>query len=399
MVLKDTSQIINPLVLRGVAQGVCLFIGIMWIITHLKIVILLKYWPVFGYLFISIISGIFSPRIEHALLQSASLIAICLFFIAFFEIQSKKKIDSYNLYFNTTIILYAVVCLISILLIKLNYSYVYGRVGNWFDPTVGMRFRGLFAAAGIMAAVSGLLIGLALFKDGKLWWRIPVFFFGFVCLALTQSRTFWVSTFIATVTTLWIYKPRLKAVLVVAVLSSSLILSLIVMTGLSIDTKNIEEVTRSDSISNLSGRTKLWDEAIDRFTESPLIGYGSTIGSYALRGSADKNTFNLGKITDRSLSRDTLHNGYLQAILDLGFLGFVFYILIFVIALKRLLTYDRIDSYATVFYIIVFMAIGNLGESIIYSASVSHSIIFWCAVILALSGLSTSAKKFKKLVG
>jgi O-antigen ligase len=391
MIAKDTAHINDPYIMRGFAQGLCFVVGMAWMFSNANVRLLKKYWPIFGYLFISLVSGVFSPRMDYALLQTASFVAVLFFAIAYFESQSKKTGDSSSLYFNTTIIIYAVVCVISILLIKMNHSIVYSRVGDWSDLNVGVRFRGLYSAAGMMGAASGLLIGFVLFRQGKWWWRWPVLASGLICLALTQSRTFWIATFVTSIIVWWIYKPQTRKILIAVTFVVGTISGSIWVLGVSVDTSGVEDSARVGSLANLTGRVPLWEQALDSFSKSPFIGYGSTMGSYALRDDSRDALFGDDSREGRSLGHETLHNGYLQTILDLGVLGSFFYITIFVTALQRVYRRDKLRMHGAVMYGVLFMAIGNMGESIVYSASVSHSIVFWCVVIFALHRFGSDA--------
>jgi len=385
MVAKDASHINDPYVMRGIAQGLCFIVGVAWMLVHVNITLLKRYWPIFGYLCVSLISGLFSPRMEFALIQTTSLVAVLFFSIAYFESQSKKSIDSSDLYFSTTIIVYAIVCFVSILLIKLAPSVVYGRVGEWDNMRAGVRFRGLFSASGMMGAASGLLIGYVLFIEGKWWWRGPVLAMGLICLALTQSRTFWVAAFITSMFVWWFYKPHIRQLLIAVAIGAVLLAGSLVIFNVSVDSSSVEKEVRVGSIATLSGRLPLWEMGAEAFYKRPFIGYGSTMGSYALRNHTSSNLSDKDKNRSaRSLGTETLHNGYLQTILDLGVLGFFFYVAIFVTAIKRVYRRDTSKKYGAVIYGVMFMAIGNLGESIVYSASVSHSIVFWIVAVFAL---------------
>ena len=383
MIVKDTVPVGDPNLLRFVVQALCLFIGTGWILVNLSGSLISKYWPVFGYILISLISGLMSERMEYALMQTASLAAVLFFAIAYFESQRYKPGDSAALYFTTVVFAYIIVCIVSILLIKFGHSIVYGRVGDWFDPRVGSRFRGLFSSAGMMAAASGLLIGFLLFNKYKWWWRLPAMASGLACLALTQSRTFWVATFVAAVITWWFFKPNSKKFLVafsfgIAVMGiSSMVLDV------SINAKEVKKAARIDSVENLTGRVPLWEKAMERISKKPLVGYGSAVGSTALHDSSNLISKQNNR-DDRSVGHETLHNGYLQTVLDLGIIGLLFYVMIFYVALSRVYRRGRSATNGAIFYGLLFMAVGNLGESIIFSAAVSHSVVFWFVATLAL---------------
>ena len=380
IIAKDTAQINDPYILRGFSQGLCLLVGGGWLLFNANTNLLKKYWPVLGYLAVSLLSGLFSPRMSYALIQTASLASVLLFSIAYFESQAKKPGDSVDLYFNTTIFLYGLVCALSLLMIKYNSSIVYSRIGNWSDPTAGIRFEGLFPISGMMAAASGLLVGFVIFRKGKWWWRWPILAAGVICLGLTQSRTFWVAAFVTSVIIWWFYNPKTRNRLIAVTLAAGMVGGSMWLLGTSVDTTNIEKSARVESIENLSGRVTLWELAMENISKRPLVGYGSSVGSYALHNYEGM----LGLRDDRSVGHETLHNGYLQTVLDIGVFGLLFYIAIFAVGIRRVVLFDKERKYPAVIYGVLFMAIGNLGESIVYSAAVSHSVVFWCVSVFAL---------------
>jgi len=85
------------------------------------------------------------------------------------------------------------------------------------------------------------------------------------------------------------------------------------------------------------------------------------------------------------LGRSTLHNGYIQSLLDTGLSGFVIYITAIYLSLYRVLKYDYNKIYYSIFYVIIFFAISNLGESIIYSTGTFDGSFYWINSVAALS--------------
>ena len=383
LIIKDAGQINDPYIFRGIGQGLALLLALIWLVTGMRAAYIKRYWPLFGYLAVSIVSGVFSPRMNYALIQSASLFAVIMFAIAYYESQKGTGKDPANLYFFTVITAYTLICIISIVLIKLNPPVVYSRVGNWLDLRAGMRFSGLFPVSGMMGAASGLLIGFTMFRKGKWYWRTIALGSGLVCLALTQSRTFWVATFATSIIVWWIYKPRARKIQAAVIFLAGVAVVTSMAFNLKLDTASLEKAVRWDSISSLTGRIPLWERSRDAFYNRPIVGYGSAVGSYALTDDGDRPIGMKNEREARSIGHETLHNGYVQSVLDLGMLGLFFYVAIFFVAIRRVYRYDIDRTGGAVLYGVLFMAIGNLGESIVYSASVSHSIVFWCVVVLA----------------
>jgi len=390
MIIKDAGHIGDPFILRGFSQVLCLIVGTFWILLNADVSFLKKYWPIFGYCLVSLISGLLSPRMDHALMQTASLTSVLFFAIAYFESQSKKSGDPSKLYFNTTIILYSIACIVSVLLIKLNYSLVYGKVAASFVTNAVVRFNGVYSTPGMMGAASGLLIGFILFRKGKWWWRGPALTAALICLALTTSRTFWVASFVSSIIVWWIYKPQSRKLVAIITVSTCLVAGSLWFIGVSVDTKGVEKSARVSSLSTLTGRIPLWEMAIDGFSKRPIIGYGSTIGAYALRDDSGTALYNSEGPSGQELGRETLHNGYIQSVLDLGALGLFFYVAIFYVAIYRIYHRDKLKLHGSVIYGVLFVVISNFGESVVYSASTSHSIVFWCLVVFGLYRFSSS---------
>ncbi|QKS30946.1 MAG: O-antigen ligase family protein [Candidatus Accumulibacter similis] len=88
-----------------------------------------------------------------------------------------------------------------------------------------------------------------------------------------------------------------------------------------------------DDISTLTGRTSIWNAAVDLIAMEPYLGYGFGAGGVALQGYyrsglADWTTYNA-------------HNGFLQCLLDLGFVGLLVFGSLFAFALRRCMHLPR----------------------------------------------------------
>jgi O-antigen ligase len=144
------------------------------------------------------------------------------------------------------------------------------------------------------------------------------------------------------------------------------------------------KIFRQDSIENLSGRTAMWAQALQRYWEHPWLGYGFTAGGVVLDESSWRGT---GGASSNSLSQGaiTLHNGYVQALLDSGGIGGALYVAVILSALLCFLRYDGAKQYAAEFYSLVFLAVANLGETVIFGAGVLHGVWFWYVTVLALT--------------
>jgi O-antigen ligase len=271
-----------------------------------------------------------------------------------------------------------VVCLVSLLLRVWHPALAFEQT---FE---GPRFRGLFSKPAMMGAASGLLFGLCLFVP----WHWSIRGIGIAaslpCLFLTGSRTFWVA---ATVSmgaagiryVRWrrTFVPMV-AVLIVAVLGLGIVI------GTQMTQAQGAKIFRQDSIENLSGRTAMWAQALQRYWEHPWLGYGFTAGGVVLDETGWRGA---GGVSSNSPSQGaiTLHNGYVQALLDSGGIGAALYVAVILSALLCFLWYDGAKQYAAEFYCLLFLAIANLGETVIFGAAVLHGVWFWYVTVLALT--------------
>lgn len=374
LVLKDTSQLNDPYIMRGGAEFLCLLSGTAWLVSNINGDLVKKYWPVFGYFSVLIISMLFSKNIIYIMIQILSLFAVVIFAISYFERNAIRNYDQ-TLFVNTTVYMYFIACLLSLLIIPLLPSQA-------FDVLYGgeVRFRGLFSKSGMMASAAGILFGFALYgyKPKSKYFKYIAVLIGLACVALTLSRTFWLALIFASGITVYFYYPKLKKYAVMAILMSVVIVVGVMSIGVKYDTKSAEKLARVDSITSLSGRLELWETSINSLSGYRwVLGYGFTAGS---EGLGIKTV-----MSSRETGKTTLHNGYVQSLLDSGVLGFFFYVLIIILSLKNIIKRDFLKKYAYICYTIVFLSIANIGEAVIYTASIYHSIVFWFVAIFALS--------------
>lgn len=384
LILKDISHLNDPYVMRGIAQAICLVFGVVWVSSNINSKIIKYYWPVFSYFFILLISMLFAKSIFYVSFQVISLLGVVLFSIAYFE-NAKCTSNGHDAFINVSIYMYLVACVLSVLIIPLLPSYA-------FDLLYGgeLRFRGLFSKSSMVAAAGGILFGLSLYgykNNKKKYIKYSAIFFGLLCVLLTQSRTFWISLFVASALTTYFYYPRFKKYALISIIFGAIVGVGIMSTGVSYDAKVTEEVLRVDSVSNLSGRLGLWQEAIENLNGRQLyIGYGFTAGAEGLG-------FVEG-LDSRQTGKTTLHNGYIQSLMDSGLLGAFFYILIIFLSLKNMMLKDKARLYPYMFFVLIYLSVSNLGEATIYTASVYHSIVFWFVAVFALGLRDTRAEKY-----
>ncbi len=283
---------------------------------------------------------------------------------------------------RTMLVALTVVCIASLMV---RYWYP----GVTYEQTFeGPRFRGLFSKPAMMGAASGLLLGLGLFVSWNWGIKVIALASSLPCLLLTGSRTFWAAAMVSMgvaglryVRWRWSFLP-VGAVLIVALVCIGII------ADIRMTSQEQARLFRQDSIETFSGRTTMWTQALQRYWEHPWLGYGFTAGGAALDEEGRKGAVVLS-VKSPSQGAVTLHNGYVQALLDSGAIGAAMYIGVIVSGLVCFLRYDRGKRYAAEFYCLLFLAIANFGETIIFGAAVLHGVWFWYLSVLALALAST----------
>lgn len=387
LIAKDTSYLGDPYIMRGISQGLCLIVGSLWLLSNLSSAMIQRYWPLLGYLIAIGFSVIGARDPIYVALQVLSISGVCLFFIAYFE--SRQLNPGINVpLLNTTIIAYSIVAMgsliIALYLPSIAYETLYGGE---------IRFRGLFSKSGMLGSAGGLLVGISWYWLRQRWIKIIPLILGAICLVLPLSRTSWIAFIVASGLTTWLYYYKSRK-WIIAVGGVGLILtitSLVFDISYSYDAKLAKKVLRTESMTSLSGRTELWGLAVKAFQERPVLGWGYTVGSEALGTQLFTSS---GKVrsesqfnpkSSREISRATIHSGYLQSLLDVGLIGTFFYISVIIVAFRRFFVLDKTRQFPAEFYVLTFLVVGNIGQNVIYAASVFDSILFWAIATFALS--------------
>src|SRR5262249_41485134 len=143
----------------------------------------------------------------------------------------------------------------------------------------------------------------------------------------------------------------------------------------------------------------IWSVAIDKFQERPILGYGFTFGADSFVDSAVMNSFtrNGTRAYADLLDHPTMHNGYVQALLDSGIVGLTAYCTIIIGAVIQLWRNDVEKRHPAFMYVLVFSMIGNMGETYIFGVAQSHQVMYWLCAIFAL-GLTRRVTQRKRIV-
>jgi exopolysaccharide production protein ExoQ len=140
----------------------------------------------------------------------------------------------------------------------------------------------------------------------------------------------------------------------------------------------------------LTGRTDLWNEVIRSISERPFLGYG--LGGFwrGLKGNSEV------IITTMKWDVPHAHNGYLDILVDLGFLGFLAFLLSFTFVFFRSIVKIRSGEQTESLFPIIFLTflvMTNLTESSFFRQG--FMIIFYTSVTLSTHQIK-KAKENKK---
>ena len=382
LVFKDTLGLPFTQVWRISIQSVCLGIGIYWITLHAHTTLFARYRLLFLYLIALLLSMLGAHDPVFVLLQVGSLAAMFLFFTAYFESgwDRQEQQERSETLVLTASFLYFIVVILGLIGAVLWPEQAYETT------SAHRRLEGLFPEPGMLANASGLLVGLSLFGLKCRWVKGPAVCAGLLCLALTMSRTNWAAVLIGTGATAWLYYTAGRRWILVGsgILASAAAAALLL--NLSPDPERFEGLVRSESLSTLSGRTKLWRAAVPAFRSNPVVGHGYTTGTEAIIDVAKRGDSRyLDYLSSLKARRGTMHNGYVQALVDSGLFGLLVYLGLLLGALHHLYQRDADRLYPAFFFVVVYGIVANLGKNFIYSASVSDSVLFWAVAVFALS--------------
>jgi O-antigen ligase len=386
MIGKDLLYAPIPYGLRSLAQGLCLAIGIFWLPLGVSTAVLARYWPILFYLAVLFIEAPFSSYPIFVFLEVTSLFSMVLFFIAYHETQRKRGLMGQDDFVRYMVIIYSVVIITSLLMARLHPGLVYDSLFAGDSVGYEIRFKGLYGRAGAMGQAAGLLLGFSAITVRKLPIKLGLVAAAAIALFLTESRSYWIGAFVAGTVTLWLYFPNRRKRALVAVLICIVGYSIYYASGHRIDGAWLAQTTRTDSFGTLSGRTYIWTEAMKGIANSPWIGFGFTMGASGMLENNLSDTWTRNLVSDpRQLSRVSMHNGYVQSLMDSGIIGTFFYLSTLVLAVWRAMKLDKERVYPTTMYALLFLCISNFGDSVIYSGTMFPSVCFWACAVFAMS--------------
>ncbi len=377
LLVKDVSYLNDRYVLRGLSQGLCLCGGLFWILMKARGISWKKYWMLFCYIGVITISVFFSDDQFHAGFQVLSLVAMLIFFIAVNEMQGHRN-DRDAVLIRILLWSGIIICSGSLILVKFRPDLAYmTAIGD--IP----RLRGLFSMPGMIGSFTGLLFGVAVFTPKRRFLRLLLGVLAASCVFLTFSRGSWAGLLGAT---LLVYFRMSKTGLAKLLLAFCCVAIAVVLfasvTDTRISEKTVSSRIRVGNIGTFGGRTLLWEQCLDVFVKRPFTGYGFGTGEVVL--SKRSGSAFTAKGSSSLPKRRSLHNGYVQALVDTGAFGLLFYFGLLSIAWFNL--WRRRESRSLLpLYVVTFVAIANMAESVMYAAATTHSLLGWYYVVFGLS--------------
>jgi len=370
-----------------------LFLGILGIFILLKRKFLLaktfnRNLPFFFVLLYMLISVIWS-RMSNISFRRWGREAI-IFIIVSILLSEKSPIDAFYSTFRRVIYISLP---ISLLLIK--YFPIYGRHYNrWTGELSWIGITSQKNALALLCAFSAIFLIWALWQDLSGWKsltsKLPLFINLFmlllaIYLMMGPKRTFTYSStsFISLLTGLSLIillriaikkQFNIENIMIVIAVIIMLLGIFMPFSG-NIPAKTLPKILGRDQ--TLTGRTQIWASLIPYAKKHILLGYG------------------FGGFWTTSLREEIAshaHNGYLDTVLDLGFIGLIvlcFFLLSVVKKLSRLITDER--SIFLLFLCMVFMyLIHNIAESFLVNFDTMPSVL-----ILVISFLANEQSTYK----
>jgi hypothetical protein len=135
------------------------------------------------------------------------------------------------------------------------------------------------------------------------------------------------------------------------------------------------ERNESEELTDLTGREEFWRNGVALVAQRPLQGYG-----YQVSGMVWNDPRFSTALLENSWSsaRASLHNGYLDTLIGLGFIGLVAWVVILVFPLPAMLRLPASEYKALGLVMVLQILQINFVETVITSSRSYGSIVFWC---------------------
>lgn len=382
LIVKDTVGLPLEQYLRVVVQiGVGVYAA-LWLVRSWSDVRLSRYLLFFLYLAVLSATAAVSGQPVWVLLQVFSLACVFIFFIAFAEYFDDPG-EARRLIFAVVGGAFAAACLAGIILYVLDPART---IDTTVDP---WRYKGAFNKPGCVAAAAGLLLLFAVFERWHPLLRLGAGLVAAANLLLSGSRSSMLAAAAAILVTLLIYSPRRLLLAGAAVGAALAFVYVDAAVDLSLP-PSVQKAMRLESVHTLSGRTDMWALGLEVLAGSPVLGYGFTVGSDAFSGMRYQIIDQFGTSSNMVKQGGLLDSGYMQSLMDSGILGITVYGVIILVSLFSAVRQPDRYVGAPILACLLFLAIANVGESLIFAGATPHSVFYWYLAILSARLLRSS---------
>lgn len=321
---------------------------------------------------------------------SISPLYVCIYGFMFLALQIfAMRVGSYIVVEKSYMQLKYLNLIFTILIVLSLAGYVFSFSGFFYRDVWGnLRVNGVFGEPSRLAQISALNIILSIFYLKKFPVQAGILVISFLALVLAGNRSYMLAILFI-VYALALHNVKINAFMKVAVsvlLLFSISVALFINPG--IFGEHVRRYLRLESIGTLSGRADMWMNSIPVALKKPL-GEGFCLGGMTLVETSEKTTFSNIRSQHFDMfkknigAKGTVHNGYLQALFDLGLIGAALYVLIFLRGLFFAYKNLPSENMGPFICILVFFAIVNLSATILVSPTENNTLLFWvCWYIL-----------------
>jgi O-antigen ligase len=305
--------------------------------------------------------------------------AILLLVLLIFSLGTACEIvsEDYRIFLNISILILSAAVIISLVgmaVLPQNFSKI---------ESGALRMHGVYGEPSNLALASGLNIGLVYFLVRSKLVKTALIFLSLFCIYFSGVRTAVLAlggSFLGLLILQSYIRLHLKAIVVGAFIALCTIY--ILFSEVVIESEI--SFLRSSTIGTLSGRTEVWKKAVPVALKKPF-GSGYCMGGAVLFdnegrklhfNSVERN-FKLFEYSSVRYYKTSLHNGFVQALSDIGFIGVIFYLCIFLIGLFCVYRNRGVRDLAPYGFVFLFLTLANLTESVIMSPTTKYALFFW----------------------
>lgn len=239
-------------------------------------------------------------------------------------------------------------------------------------PAPGVRHYGIFANPNSVAAIGalGVFLAFAVFAEKPSLWRAAPVLIALSCVILSQSRT---SFLAVAVGALFIGLRSALKIRFGAAYASLVAAILLLWTGINPLQSVIDRFSPVGG-DILSTRDIAWTTAIELTNTNPL-GYGWRAGEVVFAALHEQGRF--------SFLAESVHNSYLQYLLELGWLGLVPLAILVGTVLALAFTAPRKGFGSGLAGLLVAGLVVKVAESVMFGMGSAYPYLFWFAVAAA----------------